>query len=97
MNNSVFVDTSGWANLFIKTEPAHQYAVEWFTQARQQKYLMVTSNYIVLELVALPNSPLRVPRPQIFKYIDILMRFNLLLICNSFASISRLKMPHGNF
>lgn len=44
MKNSVFVDTSGWANLFIKTEPAHQYAVEWFTQARQQKYLMVTSN-----------------------------------------------------
>ncbi|AFY79935.1 type II toxin-antitoxin system VapC family toxin [Oscillatoria acuminata] len=70
MKNSVFVDTSGWANLFIKTEPDHPYAVEWFTQARQQKYLMVTSNYIVLELVALLNSPLRVPRPQIFQYID---------------------------
>ncbi len=70
MKNSVFVDTSGWANLFIKTEPDHQYAGEWFTQARQQNYLMVTSNYIVLELVALLNSPLRVPRPQIFQYID---------------------------
>lgn len=31
---------------------------------------MVTSNYIVLELIALLNSPLRVPRPQIFQYID---------------------------
>jgi predicted nucleic acid-binding protein len=66
VNNSVFVDTSGWANLFIKTEPAHQYAVEWFTQARQQKYLMVTSNYIVLELVALLNSPLKSSSPPNF-------------------------------
>ena len=62
MKNSVFVDTSGWANLFIKTEPAHQQAVQWFTKAREQKYLMVTTNYIVLELVTLLNSPLRVPR-----------------------------------
>jgi predicted nucleic acid-binding protein len=70
VNNSTFIDTSGWANLFIKTEPHHQQAVQWFTQAREQNYLMVTTNYIVLELVALLNSPLRVPRPQIFQYID---------------------------
>lgn len=63
MKNNTFIDTSGWANLFIKTEPNHQQAVQWFTQARRQKYLMVTTNYIVLELVALLNSPLRVPRP----------------------------------
>jgi predicted nucleic acid-binding protein len=70
VKNNTFIDTSGWANLFIKTEPNHQQAVQWFTQARRQNYLMVTTNYIVLELVALLNSPLRVTRPQIFQYID---------------------------
>jgi predicted nucleic acid-binding protein len=70
VKNSVFIDTSGWANLLIKTESDHQQAVEWFNQAREQKYLMVTSNYIILELVALLNSPLKVLRPQIFQYID---------------------------
>ncbi|WP_199326762.1 type II toxin-antitoxin system VapC family toxin [Nostoc sp. FACHB-888] len=31
---------------------------------------MVTTNYVVIELVALLNSPLRVPRPQLFKYVE---------------------------
>lgn len=31
---------------------------------------MVTTNYVVIELVALLNSPLRVPRPQLFQYVD---------------------------
>jgi predicted nucleic acid-binding protein len=70
VKNSTFLDTSGWANLFIKTEPYHFQALQWFTQSRKEDYFMVTSNYIVLELVALFNSPLRVSRPQIFQYID---------------------------
>lgn len=70
VTNSTFIDTSGWANLFVKTEPNHQQAAEWFRKARPQNYLLITSNYIVLELVALLNSPLRVSRPQLFQYVD---------------------------
>ena len=70
MPNKVFVDTSGWANLFVATESYHEQAKQWFQKARQQKQEMVTSNYVVIELVALLNSPLRVPRPQLFKYVD---------------------------
>jgi predicted nucleic acid-binding protein len=68
--NKVFVDTSGWANLFVATELYHEQAKQWFQKARQQKQEMVTTNYVVIELVALLNSPLRVPRPQLFKYVD---------------------------
>lgn len=59
MQNKVFIDTSGWAELFVATESYHQKAKEWFTKARKQQLEMVTSNYVVAELVALLNSPLR--------------------------------------
>ena len=70
MPNKVFIDTSGWAELFVATESYHQQAKEWFTQARKQNIELVTSNYVVAELVALLNSPLRVPRYQLFQYVD---------------------------
>jgi predicted nucleic acid-binding protein len=70
MPNRVFVDTAGWANLFVATESHHQQAAEWFKQTRQQRQEMVTTNYVLLELVALLVSPLRVPRPKLFKYVD---------------------------
>jgi hypothetical protein len=31
---------------------------------------MVTTNYVVAELVALLDSPLRLSRPQLFQYVD---------------------------
>ncbi|MEH1970358.1 type II toxin-antitoxin system VapC family toxin [Nostoc sp.] len=64
MANKVFIDTSGWANLFIATESYHEQAKQWFQHRPQQDQAMV------LELVALLNSPLRVPRPQLFKYVE---------------------------
>ncbi|MFB2976639.1 type II toxin-antitoxin system VapC family toxin [Microseira sp. BLCC-F43] len=70
MPNKVFIDTSGWAELFIATESYHQQAKEWFTKTRKQNIELVTSNYVVAELVALLNSPLRVPRYQLFQYVD---------------------------
>jgi predicted nucleic acid-binding protein len=48
VKNSAFIDTSGWANLFVKTEPNHQQARQWFHQARSQKDLIFTSNYVVI-------------------------------------------------
>ena len=70
MLNKVFIDTSGWAELFVSSESYHQQAKAWFAKARKQKIEMVTSNYVVAELVALLNSPLRVPRSQLFQYVD---------------------------
>lgn len=70
MANKVFIDTSGWANLFIATESYHEQAKQWFQHRRQQNQAMVTTNYVVIELVALLNSPLRIPRPQLFKYVE---------------------------
>lgn len=70
MASSLFVDTSGWASLYIPTEDFHQQAVQAFQRSRQQKQSIVTTNYIIAELVALLYSPLRTPRPRLFEIID---------------------------
>ena len=64
------MDTSGWASLFARTESYHHQASQYFAQFRQQKQIIITSNYIVAELVALFHSPLRLSRPQLVQYIE---------------------------
>jgi predicted nucleic acid-binding protein len=69
--NSLFVDTSGWASLFIPTEPYHQQALQTFQLARQQRYQVVTTNYVIVGLVTLLDSRMRAPRSQLFQYVDV--------------------------
>ena len=51
--NKVFADTSGWASFFIKTDPSHAKAFELMTLWQQQNRHVVTTNYVLSELVAL--------------------------------------------
>lgn len=66
----VFVDTSGWACFFVRTEPFHASAKTFMQQWKADGTRVVTTNYIILELVALFISPLRVPRTQQIKTIE---------------------------
>jgi len=68
--NKLFADTSGWASLFDARQLHHFEATQLFMQFRQQQISVVTTNYVVTELVALLHSPLRLPRPQIFQIVD---------------------------
>lgn len=62
--DNIFADTSGWANFFIRTEPYHDQAATKMRQWHEKKVRIVTSNYVLAELVALMTSPLRVTRSQ---------------------------------
>ena len=66
----MLIDTSGWAYLFINTQPYHTQADRCFRLALQQQQSMITTNYVLAELVALLGSPLRIPRYRIFEVID---------------------------
>ncbi len=70
MLSSLFVDTSGWASLFVKNQSYHSQADRYFRLAVRQQRSIVTTNYVVSELVALLGSPLRIPRPRIFEVVD---------------------------
>ena len=62
--NDVFADTSGWANALHRGQPFHALAVSVVSQVRANGRRLVTTNYVLTELVALLTSPIRMTRPQ---------------------------------
>ena len=66
----IFADTAGWANFFIRTEPHHAQAVELMNRWHKEHARLVTSNYVLTELIALFTSPLRVPRADLIRTIE---------------------------
>jgi predicted nucleic acid-binding protein len=85
--NSAFIDTSGWANIFDQRQPFHQTAIAAFQQLRQNRALLITSNYVIAELIALLQSPMRIPRLQIFTIIDTIKATSYLDIIHIDAAI----------
>ncbi|UBF28145.1 PIN domain-containing protein [Kovacikia minuta CCNUW1] len=70
MSSNLFADTSGWSCLLVEAEPQHAQAIQCFARARQQGQSIITTNYIIAELVALLHRPLRVPRSKLFQIVD---------------------------
>lgn len=66
---NLFVDTSGWGHLVDPTQAHHLLAQTLYRRARQQGGI-VTTNYVIAELIALMTSPLRIPRPQAIAFIS---------------------------
>ena len=74
--SSLFVDTSGWASLFIHSQTYYPQAEQYFRLALQQKQKIYTTNYVIAELVALLNSPLRISRSRVFEIVDAIESVN---------------------
>lgn len=53
MNNCLFVDTWGWLTLNDKKETLHQETVNCYRQCLQQKWIFVTSDYVLDETFTL--------------------------------------------
>lgn len=66
----LFVDTSGWGHLVDPTQAYHSLAATIYRTARQQRRKVITTNYVIIELVALLTSPLHVPRPSLIAFIE---------------------------
>jgi len=56
----VFIDTSGWANFFVRSQPQHRLADRLLREIRMTGRA-ATTNYVLAELAALMISPLRLP------------------------------------
>lgn len=63
---AILADTSGWGNLVDPTQPNHSLAATLYRPARQQKQKIVTTNYILAEVVALLTSPCVFPGQLLF-------------------------------
>ncbi len=62
--SEVFADTAGWASAFIAKEMFHIPAAAYLRQWQADGTKVITTNYVLTEVVALLTSPLRVPRTQ---------------------------------
>ena len=85
--NEIFADTSGWGHLFDATQARHLAAANIYHEARQQKRMFVTTNYILTELVALMLTPLHLPHQTIVACIDGLKASSSLRIVQIDANI----------
>src|SRR5438876_1204128 len=66
----IFVDTGGWGHLLDRREAYHALASSIYQLARRRRRKLITTNYIIAELVALMISPLQIPRAAGIKFID---------------------------
>ncbi len=66
----IFVDTAGWGHIFDDSQPFHSLAATIYRKAREQGREIITTNYIIAELLALFSRPLRIPRSKAIKLID---------------------------
>jgi uncharacterized protein len=67
---AVFADTSGWGCLVDPKQPFHSLASNIYGVNRRQGNNLVTTSYVIAELVALLTNPLRVSRPALVSFID---------------------------
>jgi len=67
--SSLFVDTSGWAYLFDRNSDFHRDVQTLYQQALGRNRILVTTNYVIAELVALLSSRSRISREQIIAFV----------------------------
>jgi uncharacterized protein len=67
---AIFVDTAGWGHLVDPTQEFHEQTAGLYREARRQGSRLITTNYILAELVALLTSPVRAPRAKIIGFIS---------------------------
>ncbi len=54
--NEVFADTSGWASFFLEDDLHHAKAYSLIEQWKQQSRQVITTNYVLSELIVLLSS-----------------------------------------
>ena len=68
--NKVFVDTSGWASFFLEDDPHHAKAYSLIEQWKQQNIQVVTTNYVLSELIVLLSGSRGQQRSVVLNFIE---------------------------
>lgn len=72
MPNNLFVDTSGWAYFLDQQDPLHAEVLAIVRRILTQKRHLVTTSYVITELVALLSSRYHLPRQQVVKAVNLI-------------------------
>jgi len=66
----LFFDTAGWGHLVDPSQAFHEQAADVYHRAVLDGQRIVTTNYIITELVALLTKPLEVPRRSLIAFVE---------------------------
>lgn len=81
--SAVFVDTAGWADPILHNTPDHARMTAYSDQLLASHQPVVTTNYVIVELVALLTSRAHgMPRPDLIHFV------------NKLTSMPQLRMIH---
>lgn len=70
MNSDLFVDTSAWAVYFNSHDPMYSLVDAYVQRAVASQLHLITTNYVITELVVLLSSRYHLPRKQVIKAIN---------------------------
>lgn len=68
--SSLFVDTSGWIEVFGKNNPFHEKARNLLARAMRERRLLITTNYVITEFVGRGGKACRLTREELLKAVD---------------------------
>jgi|SRR6266436_1738173 len=66
----LFVDTSGWIEVFGTTLPYHKKARDILADAVAQRRPIITTNYVITEFIGLGCKKCKLSREGLFKAVD---------------------------
>jgi predicted nucleic acid-binding protein len=69
----LFVDTSGWASWADRSQIHHPSARDALDQVWARGGIAVTTNWVLVELTALMNRPLHIPRSEQIRFLGDLL------------------------
>ncbi|HEV7214131.1 MAG TPA: PIN domain-containing protein [Chloroflexota bacterium] len=67
--SGLFVDTAGWAGIALRNGSGYQAMEAFYRRAIATRRNLVTTNYVLSELVALLTARSRAPRRQVIAFI----------------------------
>ncbi len=68
--DSLFVDTSGWIEVFGKNNPQHKKAREILDIVIDERRLIITTNYVIAEFVGRGGNACSLLRPALVAVLD---------------------------
>jgi len=90
----LFVDTSGWIEVFGKDSPFHKKARDILAQAVERGRPIITTNYVITEFIGNGCKKCNLTRVGLFKAIDEIAKLRGIKIVYISAEIHKAEIIH---
>ena len=90
----LFVDTSGWIEVFGTTLPYHKKARDILAQAVERQRPIITTNYVITEFIGNGCKKCKLSREGLFRAVDEITKLRGIKIVHISAEIHKEEIKH---